>query len=180
VLVLNVPATEMFDDSKNEFVSGDAIKLRLEHSLVSVSKWESEYERAFLDNQAKTTEETLSYIRMMCLDDETPPEVFHRLPGECLDAVNKYINATMTATTFKELPSARGPREIITAEIIYYWMITHNIPFECQHWHLNRLLTLVKVCNRKNAPQQKMSKKDMLAQRRDLNAQRRAKLGTRG
>lgn len=180
MLILNVPATEMFDEKSNEFVIGDAIKLRFEHSLVSVSKWESKYEKPFLDNSEKVTEETLSYIQMMCLDEETPPEVFDRLPNECLEAINTYINAKMTATTFKEIPSARGVRETITAEIVYYWMITHSIPFECQRWHLNRLLTLIKVCNRKNAPAQKANKKDMMAQRRELNEKRKAQLGTRG
>ena len=180
MLVLDVPASEMFDDEKQEYVDTPAVRLRLEHSLVSLSKWESKYERPFLDSKPKETKETLDYVNMMCLDDEIPPEVFHRLPDVCIDAVNQYINAKMTATTFKDLPAARGPREIITAEVIYYWMVSHNIPFECENWHLNRLLTLVKVCNRKNAPAQKTSKKEMMAQRRDLNAKRKAQLGTRG
>lgn len=180
MLTVCIAMQEAFDDDKQEFVVSKTHLIELEHSLVSLSKWESFFEKPFLNNKDKTTEEALSYVKMMVVGEEIPPEVFVRLSNENLDEINQYINAKMTATTFSERPEARGPKEVITAEIIYYWMVSLNIPFECQHWHLNRLLTLIKVCNLKNTPQKKMNKRDLAARNRELNAQRKAKLGTRG
>jgi len=117
----------------------------------------------------------------MTLNDEVPPEVFSKFSKENYDAVNAYINAQMTATIITQPQGQRPPsREVITAEIIYHWMITLNIPFECQYWHLNRLLTLIQVCNIKSSTPKKMGKRDAMAQQRALNAQRKASMGTRG
>jgi hypothetical protein len=180
MLIIEVGLSESFDDEKQEFVKGETYTLRLEHSLVSVSKWESFFEKAFLSNKDKTLEEALSYVKMMAIDENTPEGIFQKLSSDNLDEINAYINAKMTATTFMDRPGARGPREVITAEIIYYWMVSLNIPFECQYWHLNRLLTLVKVCNLKNAPAKKMSKAELISRNRELNEQRKQKFGTRG
>lgn len=182
MLTITVKGLEYFDDETQEFVSSEDVVLELEHSLVSLSKWESIWEKPFLSPDEKTTEETYSYVRMMTLTPNVPDEVFSRLSSENLDAVNNYVNAKMTATWFSDPPSTtKGrPREIITSEIIYYWMISLNIPFECQYWHFNRLYTLIRVCNNKNAPQKKMGRKEMLEQRRRLNEQRKAQFNTRG
>lgn len=178
MLRLAVPEVEVFDDEEEVFYSFEAVNLELEHSLVSLSKWESVWEKPFLSKNEKTDEETYSYISAMLLS----PEEFdlERLDWNHIEQINKYINAKMTATWFSDRSKKKTPDQIITSEIIYYWMISFNIPFECQFWHLNRLLTLIEVCNRKNAPQKKMSKSALLAQNRDLNAARRAQLGTRG
>lgn len=180
MLTIVVPGTEMFDDKTQEFITKGDVTLELEHSLVSLSKWESIYEKPFLGRDEKDVEEVLGYIKCMTLTYKVPPEVFLKLSKENIEAINEYIDAKMTATWFNEPPGAPKSREVITAELIYYWMIVFEIPFVCETWHLNRLFTLIRVCNIKQSKPQKMSRADIAARNRELNAQRRAQLGTRG
>lgn len=183
MLEIIVPKQELFDDSKQEFFDMPEVHLRLEHSLVSVSKWESKWETPFLVSQEKTGDQMLDYIKCMTLSPEPDPEVYHRLTEDHLEAVNKYIGAKMTATWFTEQnPNAnKGRRETITAELIYYWLVSLSIPFETENWHLNKLLTLIRVCNEKNQPSgKKMSKAELASRNRTLNAQRRAQMKTSG
>jgi hypothetical protein len=186
MLKLTIPAVDYFDDAQQLFITQAAAVLELEHSLVSLSKWESIHEKAFLGPEEKTREETLGYIYCMTLTPDVPPEVYQNLSNDNIKQIQNYIGANMTATTITNLAetkSAPKRREIITAEIIYYWMVSHNIPFECQHWHLNRLITLIQVCNEKNKPEdkkKKMSQRELAARNRELNAQRKAKLNTTG
>lgn len=179
MLKITVPLEESYNEETKEFTIR-GFDLELEHSLVSLSKWESEFEVPFLSSKDKTQKQLHRYVELMTLTPDVPPEVFQKVSKENLDAINAYINKKMTATWFSPTPNQKPSREIITAELIMYWMISMNIPFEAQHWHLNKLLTLVKVCNLKNAPPAKMSKADAAAQQRALNAQRKAQYGTRG
>jgi hypothetical protein len=179
MLTITIPLSEGYDEAKGEFVNLESVTLELEHSLVSLSKWESKLEKPFLGKEDKTSEEVLDYIRCMILNPKFSPEVISKLTSQNLDEINAYINAKMTATTFSAMHN-KPSREIITAELLYYWMVTYQIPFECQHWHLNRLLTLIKVCSIKNSPPKKMSKRDAAAQQRALNQQRRAEAQSRG
>lgn len=180
MLQITIPATEQWDEARQEFVYTKAQTLQLEHSLVSLSKWEAKWNKAFLSKNEKSVAETIDYVKCMTLTQNVNPKVYNYLTPENLEAINRYIEAPMTATYFMEEDHKGTSRETITAELIYYWMIALNIPFECQKWHLNRLLTLVKVCNIKNAPPKRRSKKDIMSRNAALNAARRKRLNTRG
>ena len=173
----------MFNEQTNEFVYLKEQPLTLEHSLVSLSKWESKWETPFLSDKELTRAQTVDYVRCMTLTQNVSPDVYGRLSNANLQSVNDYINAKMTATWFSEQNKAGGGRnssQQITAELIYYWMISLNIPFECQKWHLNRLLTLIRVCSIKNEKQKKMSKRDVFNQNAALNAARRKQFHSKG
>lgn len=178
MLTITIPETEFYDEIRNEFKVVKEQKLVLEHSLVSLSKWESKWHKPFLGKEPKTNEETIDYIRCMTVNSPDPM-VYSCINSNVIARVNQYIEDPMTATTIKN-QQKKPNREIITAEIIYYWMIALNIPFECQKWHLNKLLTLINVVNIKNKPSKKMSKKDVASRNASLNAARRQALHTRG
>ena len=180
MLTIIVPGVEMFDEQTQEFITEGDVTLDLEHSLVSLSKWESIHEKPFLGKDEKTTNEVLDYIKCMTLTPEIPEEVFHKLSEGNIKEINNYIEAKMTATWFNDPPGAPASRDVITAELIYYWMVTFQIPFECETWHLNRLFTLIRVCNIKQAKPKKMSRSEIARRNRELNAQRRQQLGTTG
>lgn len=177
MLRLVIPMSpEEWDENKEEFVSGKTQVLQLEHSLVSISKWESEWRKSFLNTRNKTPEETISYVKCMTVNSNVDPEVYSRLTREHFQAINDYINHPMTATTFREDKNRRPNRQIVTAELIYYWMTVSNIPFDREKWHINRLLTLIRVCNEENAPKKKRSQREIIAEQAALNAARRQKL----
>ncbi|HMS83616.1 MAG TPA: hypothetical protein PKD12_08200 [Nitrospira sp.] len=180
MLNITVGGTESFDESTQAFVTSDGFDLRLEHSLVSLSKWESIYEKPFLGEAEKTVEELVGYVKAMTLTPEVPEEVFSTLNESNFEAINAYINAKMTATWFNEAPGAPKAKEVITAELIYYWLTVFNIPFEVETWHLNRLFTLIRICNVKSAKPQKMSRADAMRRNKELNEQRRQQHQTKG
>lgn len=179
MLEITIPGLEYYNEETNEFLYYGDTTVQLEHSLVSISKWESKWCKPFLSNTDKSAEEVIDYIKCMAINDILTDEVLSRLTESNLAEINDYIGRPMTATTFAQERSSAS-REVITSEIIYYWMVAFNIPFECQYWHLNRLLTLVKVCNVKNNPPKKMSKNDVLKRNKALNEARKQQLNTRG
>ena len=180
MLQITIPECEFFDEGTETFVHMDEKTIQLEHSLVSLSKWESKWHKPFLGREPKTEEETIDYVRCMTITHNVSPLIYQRLTPEHYKQINDYIEDSMTATWFSKDSNSRSSREVVTAEIIYFWMVTYGIPFECEKWHLNRLLTLIRVCDRKNAPSKKMSKAEQYRQNRALNAARRSKLHSRG
>ena len=180
MLRITIPESEQFNEITNEFVITKEQKLSLEHSLVSISKWESKWNKPFLGDKEKTMEETIDYVRCMTLTQNVSDNVYWNITPANMADINHYIEAPMTATWFNEAPNQRRGREVITSEIIYHWMISYNIPFECQKWHLNRLLTLIRVCNIKNQPPKKMRRQTVLEHNRAVNQARRSQFQTKG
>lgn len=179
MLKITIPATELFDDVKQEFIMTKEQELQLEHSLVSISKWESKWKKPFLAKDNKTTEESIDYVRCMTLTQNVDPNVYSYITNNLLQEIAEYIDDSMTATTVAPY-TGKMNREIITSEIIYFWMVSFNIPWECQRWHLNRLLMLIQICNVRNQPAKKMSQKELAARNKALNEQRKAKYNTKG
>lgn len=182
MLQIEIPITpEGWDEVKQEFVEPKTQTILLEHSLVSLSKWESKWCKSFFSKSEKTMDETIDYIKCMTITQNVKPEVYDHVTSDNIRKINEYVEAPMTATYFN-VQDERGRlnNEPITSELIYYWMIASNIPFECQKWHLNRLLTLIRVCNIKSQPPKKMSQKQIMSRNAALNAARKQQLGTRG
>lgn len=180
MLTITIPANEVYNERTNEFIQVPGKTIQLEHSLISISKWESKWKIPFLDGKPKTHAQSIDYYRCMTITQNVDPMVYLGLTPELEKKINDYINDNRTATTFRKQGGKSRSREIITSELIYYWMVALEIPFECERWHLSRLLTLIEVTNIKNQPSKKMSKKDTMSQNRALNAARRAKTGSKG
>lgn len=180
MLVVTVLGEENFDQETQEFTYPYSFELEFEHSLVSLSKWESKYEKPFLDKTEKTSEEVLVYIDAMLLTENPPEDWLNKLDAKNVEDISKYIDRKMTATWFNEYKPEARSSEQLTSELIYYWMTAANIDWEAQYWHLNRLFTLIKIAGLKNAGPKKMGKNEAALRQRELNAQRRAQLGTSG
>lgn len=180
MLTIKVPMVEGFNQASREFVPAETFTLQLEHSLLSLSKWESEFEKPFLTAEKKTAEEVLGYVKAMTLTSSVPSEVYMRLSEENVREIDAYISSKMTATWFTDNGTEKRDREVITSELIYYWMFSSGIDKQCELWHLNRLFTLIKVFNEKNKAPKKMTRAEIAQQHRTLNEQRRAKMGTSG
>lgn len=181
MLRITIPETELYDSRNNRFVKIKEQTLQLEHSLVSLSKWESNWCKPFLSDKYETTyEEMLDYIKCMTITQNVKPEVYNAITSKHVEQIKEYINSPKTATYFSQEPKGTLNGEEITSELIYYWMIALGIPWDCQKWHLARLITLIKICNVKNQPQKKQSESDMWADYEALNKARREKLNSKG
>ena len=181
MLEIRVPGLEYYDENRDLFIQVEPATLPLEHSLLSISKWESKWHKPYLTKEKKTGKEVIDYIRCMTLTQNVNPLIYNNLTEQNLQDILAYVEDPMTATTFTELAgNSKRNNQVITSELIYYWMLVYNIPFECQKWHINRLLTLVRVCNIKNEPKKNMPRQEWMARQRELNAQRRAALNSKG
>lgn len=180
MLKIVIPATEQYDPKTETFYNTKETTLLLEHSLLSISKWEAKWQIPFLGQGDKTAEQTIDYIRCMTVTPNVDESVYRCLTVDSVKAITAYIDNPMTATTFNDRDSRGRSREVVTSELIYYWMVAAQIPFECQKWHLNRLLTLIRICSIKNAPPKKMGKRGTMSQNAALNAARRKRLHSSG
>lgn len=180
MLTITIPELEIFDSKTNTFSYRKARTIQMEHSLVAIAKWEAKWQKPFLTRDEKTTEEMIDYLCCMTITQHVGPDVFETMPATIFEQIKEYIESPMTATTIRADPNQRPNREIITSEIIYYWMISLNIPMEYQKWHIKRLLMLIQVCNIKNSPPKKMSMQEIMKRNRELNAARLKKHGGKG
>ena len=182
MLTVIIPETEYWDEDNETFVETKEQKLVLEHSLVSISKWESKWKKPFISTTDKSIEEIQDYIRCMTLTQNVDEKIYKAIPVHIINEILEYMNDSMSATWFSDVDKKHNGRngEVITSELIYYWMTAANIPIECQKWHLNRLFTLIRIASEKNQAPKKMSKNDILKQNKSLNAMRRAKMRSRG
>lgn len=179
LLQITIPKGEYWDEVHERFFYTKEVTLRLEHSLISISKWESKWCVPF-NSTNKTGEQAIDYVRCMCLNSDVDPEVFTRLTKDNIREINDYIGAPMTATTITSRTQPKRSNEIVTSELIYYWMIEFNIPIQFEKWHFNRLMTLIRVCSEKAQAPKKMNRREIMAQNKALNAARRAKLHSKG
>ena len=180
MLKIETPETELWDEYNQRFILVKKQTLFLEHSLISLSRWESNWEKPFLKrNDKKTLVETIDYVRCMTINNNVDPNVYRVLTADNINAINAYVNAKKTATIVYE-DKHRSSGETVTSELIYYWMVSLGIPFECQKWHLNRLLTLIRVCNVKNSPGKKMGRNALLNRYASLNKKRREAMHSNG
>lgn len=181
MLIITIPGTELFDQGTETFLESKEATLKLEHSLISISKWESIWKKPFLGSGTKSREETISYVKCMTISPSVDDNVYNSINNQSIEVINSYIENSMTATTFnKATITSSGRTPTITSELIYYWMVVMNIPFDCEKWHLNRLLTLINIYDLKNGSKKKMSRKEIFAQQRLLNEKRKAELNTKG
>ena len=181
-----IPSAELYDERTQEFIEVKGQILQLEHSLVSLSKWESKWKKPFLSEDKKTNEEIIDYVRCMTLTQNVNPLIYKVIPMNVFEEIFSYINDPMSATVINEINIPNAPKkkkEVVTSELIYYWMVALQIPFECQKWHLNRLMNLIRICEIKNTPpdkRKKMLRSEILSRNAALNQARRAAIGTKG
>lgn len=180
MLTITIQGSEFFDETIEEFIYPECVQLQLEHSLASLSKWESIYEKPFLGKEEKTVDEILDYIYLMILTPGISKDVLQSMSEDNFKEIQKYVNAKMTATWFSDTKGESRSSEVITSELIYYWMSEFSIPIECENWHLNRLFTRIKISSLKSQKPKKMSRSEIATRNRELNARRRAELQTNG
>lgn len=181
MLLVSIKEQRLWDEKKEEFILLKPAEFEIEHSLSAVKKWESKYKKPFFGREEKTIEDILNYIRCMTLTRGVDPDVYNYIPQENLKEILEYIGDSMTASWFSKTPEEKGgKREIVTAELVYYWMITLQIPLECENWHLNQLFTLIRVFAVKNGKNNKMNKKDAAAYREAINQANRARFKSKG
>ena len=174
MITITISDIELYDNTSEEFVTAKGGVFRFEHSLESITKWESEWEIPFL-NAKLTNAQLMHYYQLMCVDEGLTRE--HITP-QVVEALSEYMGKTQTATTFQN--EGKGDSRIMTSEVIYAMMAAAQVPFECERWNIHKLLVLLRVISANNAPPKKMSRDEILAQNARLNRERKAKMNTKG
>lgn len=178
MLQITIPTmNDLWDERNQQFLSIKETTIQLEHSLLSISKWESKWNKSFINTKDKTEDELIDYIKCMTITKNVDPNIYVCLTAENIQEIVNYINAPMTATTIRD--TGKSNHEIVTSELIYYWMISLNIPVKFEKWHLNRLITLIRVCSIKNQPAKKMSRGEIMQRNAALNAARKKRWNTK-
>lgn len=180
MLELSIKGVDLYDELKEEFIYIPPTKLRLEHSLVSISKWEEKWEKVFLSKDPMSHEETIDYVRCMTITQNVDPMVYEYLTDDHIRQVMQYIEKKASATWFSDTPKSQGKKQVITSELVYYWMFSYKIPKECEKWHFNRLMILIQIFSIENAPKKKMSRNEILSRNKALNDARLKAMGTTG
>lgn len=189
MLTVVIPESEFFDEESSRFIPFKGATLTMEHSLLSLSKWEEKWHIPFIGNNDLTSDQILDYIKCMTITQNVDDMVYSFLTPENIKQIRDYIGDPRTATWFSDRRDGKSAlrgkgSEVITNEIIYYWMVACEIPFDpCQRWHLNKLTTLIRVCSEKNNPdnkKNKMSTNEIMKDNAQLNAARRAALKSKG
>lgn len=180
MFTIEIKPYELFDESTQSFITGNGRTLQLEHSLIAISKWESKWHTPFLDSREKSPKEIEDYVKCMTITKNVPDEVYSFITRQQYQELNNYLADPMTATTITDRTAKKGSSELMTSELIYYYMISHNIPMDCDRWHINRLLTLIRVCNVKSQPAKKRPQKDVMRENAALNAARKKQYNTKG
>ena len=180
MLPLTIQGFDLFDEASNVFIPVKGQTNILEHSLVSISKWEMKYKKPFLSREPKTREETIDYVRFMTVTQNVNPLLYEHISDKQIEEINRYLDDPMTATTFNKEEGKGGSVRVITSEEIYYYMVSYRIPPEYQKWHFNRLMTLIRICDEMNKPKKKMRNGEIARSNRSLNKARRARSGSRG
>lgn len=181
MLKLSLPVIEVWTGTEFDYIGGDEVEL--EHSLYTVAAWEAKWKKPFANKKGLEREELLDYImNFMCQTKNTPREAWLSLTNKEVEQILKYMEDSMTATTIKNQNGSNkgSARSIVTSELIYFYMANYGIPWECEHWHLNRLMTLIDVCAAKNSPPKKMSKGEAARLQAEQNARMRAKYNSKG
>ena len=185
---VDIPSGLLFNDADQTFIETQAVTLELEHSLAAISKWECKWHTPFFGEQKKTNDQVIDYIKCMTLNEDVDPNVYLVLPQTVIQEIGEYLENPMTSIKWPDKPMNNGKtrtygkpsKETITSELIYYWMFTQNIPLECENWHINKLLSVIRMCSTKNTPPKKTNPNAILARNASLNAARRKALGTTG
>lgn len=174
MLRIYVPKCELWDEVHEEFIRTKAYTLRLEHSLVSISKWEAKHHISFFVTKL-SGELLLSYIKCMTLNPDAPDNVYMALTNANLKAILDYINDPMTASKVSADVTRVGRDDYVTSELVYYWMTKYNIPAEYEKWHINRLIMLIRICIEKEKPPKKMTQAELYARHAAINARNKAR-----
>lgn len=176
MLELHISETELWDPVSEKFLLVKEQSLPLEHSLLSISKWEEKWHKPMplINNERLSGDEFLDYVRCMTISRNPDPLVYRCITAREVEAIMAYINDPHTATWFGNEKSGGNDKRPLTTELIYHLMFAFGVSKECEKWHLNRLMTQLRVEYEESKPSKKKTPAEIAERHRMLNAKRRA------